>query len=323
MREFLERLITGIIFITVIIGCVIWNQETFGALFLVIVIGCVKEYHDVLDGKGIQKEEPNENQEKDQTTNREQIAGDAHTIKKKKKIVLLYGSNLSKNVWMIINMIYATLVFALFYFISLGKIPLIYLAAVSAFPLSWLIIQMHTCRKRRWLNAVLISMGLFYVALPLSTACFLVFRGEGYEFKYLLALLLFAWANDSFAYVFGNLFKNTKLSEYKLWKRLSPKKTWVGSIGGALGAVAFAFVVHHVFPMIGAKEVAVYHYMALAGIAAIMSTYGDLVESMLKRDLDIKDTGITLPGHGGFLDRFDGLLFAIPSAALYVVVTSI
>ncbi len=290
MKNLRLRLITGILFITVLIGGVIWNEYSFGAVFLLTILLCINEYHNVLDDN---------------------------------KVRLLHGSAIKKKIYKIINLIYAGSIFILFFLIGKGRIPLIYLALVSAFPLSWLVIQMHTNRSGRFANAGLISMGLFYIVLPLSSVCFLVFRGQGYEFKYLLGLLLFAWANDSFAYLFGNIFKNTKLSEYKLWKRISPNKTIIGSIGGGLGALGFAFVVHWLFPIIGANEVAIYHYIALAAIAAVMSTYGDLVESMFKRDLDIKDTANTLPGHGGFLDRFDGLLFAIPAASLYVVAAGI
>ncbi|HZH68129.1 MAG TPA: CDP-archaeol synthase, partial [Chitinophagales bacterium] len=164
------------------------------------------------------------------------------------------------------------------------------------------------------------SMALFYIAIPFSSASFLVFKmgGDIYDFKYLLAILFFAWANDSWAYLTGRFF-----GKHKLFERISPNKTWEGFFGGATVALLFAFLVNFIYNYYNISDIGVYHYLAMSAITVVTSTYGDLAESMIKRNLNIKDTGHVLPGHGGLLDRFDGLIFAIPACSLYIIATGL
>jgi phosphatidate cytidylyltransferase len=125
--------------------------------------------------------------------------------------------------------------------------------------------------------------------------------------------MMFAWSNDSFAYLAGRFF-----GKHKLFERISPKKTWEGFFGGVVGSIFFAYILSILFPMWTGYDVSFLTYAILAVITSITSTYGDLAESMIKRNLQIKDTGTALPGHGGFLDRFDGLIFSLPACTLYL-----
>jgi phosphatidate cytidylyltransferase len=125
--------------------------------------------------------------------------------------------------------------------------------------------------------------------------------------------MMFAWSNDSFAYLAGRFF-----GKHKLFERISPKKTWEGFFGGVAGSIFFAYILSILFPMWTGYDVSFLTYAILAVITSITSTYGDLAESMIKRNLQIKDTGTALPGHGGFLDRFDGLIFSLPACTLYL-----
>ena len=125
-------------------------------------------------------------------------------------------------------------------------------------------------------------------------------------------IILSIWINDTMAYIVGSLIGKTPLSP------ISPKKTWEGTVGGILLAIA---VVGLLFPLIyfGSSSFALFMFIApIAAVAAIVGTYGDLLESKLKRLAGVKDSGQIMPGHGGFLDRFDSLLLATPFVWLYV-----
>ena len=133
---------------------------------------------------------------------------------------------------------------------------------------------------------------------------------------YVLPLVIIAslWINDTMAYIVGSLIGKTQLS------KISPKKTWEGTIGGVILSI---LIVGFLFIQLGKRELT-YPYVnnnlwfIVAGIAAITGTFGDLFESKLKRMAGVKDSGSFMPGHGGFLDRFDSLLFAIPFVWLFL-----
>lgn len=116
------------------------------------------------------------------------------------------------------------------------------------------------------------------------------------------------WASDTGAYLFGR-----KLGSHKLFERHSPKKTWEGFFGGVLTSVLVSFIISLFF-----KEIPFLVWGGMAVLIVSFGTLGDLVESMLKRSLDAKDSGSLLPGHGGLLDRFDGLLIAAPIVYAYL-----
>ena len=125
-----------------------------------------------------------------------------------------------------------------------------------------------------------------------------------------IGLIFSIWINDTMAYVVGSLIGKTPFS------KISPKKTWEGTVGGAILCIAvIALLGYFTVP---ANGYAVIHWIAIAAIAAVAGTAGDLLESKLKRVANVKDSGHIMPGHGGFLDRFDSLLLAIPFVWLYI-----
>lgn len=283
MNELLQRLITGIFFVIILVGGVVWNEYSFMLLFSLITILCIGEYYSITQDK-------------------------------------IYASPEWRTLYKFVNTIFGVMIFALLFLVSSGKIPLIYMSLIAAFPLSWFIIEMYHESDSPFTNVCYNSMALFYIAIPFASTSFLVFQkgGDEYEFKYLLAILFFAWANDSWAFLVGKYF-----GKHKLFLRISPKKTWEGFAGGATAGLVFAFLIHWAYGALNISETALSHYLILAAITVVMSTYGDLAESMIKRNLNIKDSGQSLPGHGGFLDRFDGLIFAIPACSLYIIATGI
>jgi phosphatidate cytidylyltransferase len=126
---------------------------------------------------------------------------------------------------------------------------------------------------------------------------------------YIPCVIIFSiWINDTMAYIVGSLIGKTPLS------KISPKKTWEGTIGGIIMTISLAFLFYHIkYKNSYLDEIVIY-----AAIAAIAGTFGDLLESKLKRMAGVKDSGALMPGHGGFLDRFDSLLLAIPFVWFYV-----
>jgi phosphatidate cytidylyltransferase len=175
-----------------------------------------------------------------------------------------------------------------------------------------------------WAYTMLAQM---YIALPFSTINVLAFRatGDGVVYNYLLPLsvFIFLWTNDTGAYLSGSLF-----GKHKLFPRVSPGKSWEGSIGGGLLVLAMAAAVGFYETSAlhsGAAEVvlSIPQWMGLGLVVVFFGTWGDLVESLFKRTIGIKDSGNILPGHGGMLDRFDSSLMAFPAAVVYLYTLTI
>ena len=167
-------------------------------------------------------------------------------------------------------------------------------------------------------------MSQMYIALPLSCLNILAFRygADGVEYNFLLPLSIFVflWMNDTGAYCTGSL-----LGRHKLFPRVSPGKSWEGSVGGAIIVVLVAVLMSwvdesHLLASFGATEtgLTLAQWIGLGLVVVVFGTLGDLVESLFKRTLGIKDSGNILPGHGGMLDRFDSSLMAIPTSVVYV-----
>jgi phosphatidate cytidylyltransferase len=162
-------------------------------------------------------------------------------------------------------------------------------------------------------HAAYIFLGQTYIALPLALLNMIVFReieGETpvYNSLMILSLFVFLWVNDTGAYLVG-----MALGKHHLFKRISPKKSWEGFAGGLVFTIASAFVFAHFRP-----EIKLCHWIGLSLSVVVFGTWGDLTESLIKRTLGVKDSGCALPGHGGYLDRFDSLLMAVYAMLFYV-----
>ncbi|MEK6547268.1 MAG: phosphatidate cytidylyltransferase [Bacteroidota bacterium] len=152
-------------------------------------------------------------------------------------------------------------------------------------------------------NIAYTFLGIIYVALPFALLTVLAFiKNDTYDPNIVLGCLFLLWASDSGAY-----FAGTKFGKTKLFERVSPKKSWEGSIGGMIAAMLVATIISRYYTNYSA-----FQWYSIGIIIVVAGTYGDLVESLFKRSINIKDSADTIPGHGGFLDRFDGLLLSIP-----------
>lgn len=177
------------------------------------------------------------------------------------------------------------------------------LSIILVFPLFFTLILTELWKKKDHplINISVLVFGIIYVVVPFFLTIDLNLRSDSYM-PSVVGMFILIWTNDSFAYLTGRV-----LGKRKLFERISPKKTWEGTIGGVIMTIVFGFIIG---TYINREETL--FWVVSAMIIAPCSIYGDLLESLFKRSLNIKDSGNILPGHGGILDRFDAALFSIP-----------
>lgn len=276
MNNLIVRALTGIVFVAVLVGGTLFSPITFTVLFAAITGLTVWEF----------------------STNVNRYAG--------------------ASVNRLINTVAAVYLFVAFggfcadYVPSKAFIP--YLISVVYLLISELYLQKPNPLKN-WAYAFASQM---YVALAFALLNVLAFRYDAltnrtlFEPIYPLSIFLFLWTSDTGAYCCGSLLH--KRFPAKLFERISPNKSWVGSIGGGILCLVVAYALWQVAPNL----LTLAQWMGLGITVCVFGTWGDLVESLFKRQLGIKDSGNILPGHGGMLDRFDSSLLAIPAAVLYL-----
>jgi phosphatidate cytidylyltransferase len=194
-------------------------------------------------------------------------------------------------------------IFFLSFFIERGSISYRYYFVF--FPLLSCVYMIKLYKKferKPFTNIAFTFLGIFYIAVPLALLHIAAFENGVYNFEIIFGCLFILWATDTGAYFAGSLF-----GKRKLFERISPKKSWEGVAGGVLLAGVITYGISYFF-----VSLALWQWIGISVIIIIGGVYGDLVESLLKRSIEIKDSGTSLPGHGGFLDRFDGLFISAP-----------
>ncbi|SEQ38559.1 phosphatidate cytidylyltransferase [Neolewinella agarilytica] len=179
----------------------------------------------------------------------------------------------------------------------------------SPFVFTIFIYELYSHSKEPFANIAFMILGLFYIGVPFALVDFIAYDGDSFNSRIVLGLLVLTWVNDTGAYLTGSMIGKTPL-----FPRISPNKTWEGSSGGFITTLVFGYLLSLVF-----TEIPLAQWMGLAVIVAIFGSLGDLVESMLKRSVNVKDSGNLLPGHGGLLDRFDAFIFVVPFATAYLL----
>ena len=167
------------------------------------------------------------------------------------------------------------------------------------------IVQLWNHSEQPFREAAYTMVPMLYAAIPLGLMTWLHIN-----YSALVMVLIMVWMNDNGAYMGGSLY-----GRHKMWARHSPGKTWEGTITGVVITLLVAVFVGPLFN----NAIAWYHWLVLGLICSVIDTLGDLVESMLKRSVGMKDSGSIMPGHGGFLDRFDSLLVATPFVFVYLM----
>ncbi len=276
MKGLLTRASTAFIFVGVMLGGLYGGRESFVILFAVITALCLWEFLGLtLEG----------NKQK-----RDRIRKFLGMILGLTPFILVAALKLN-----LVNSIEGFILFS-----SLVLFPMIFLTFIY---------ELFTGSIHPFTNIAFILLGMIYIGVPFAMLEFIAFDGKLFHANIVFGLLLLTWTNDTSAYLVGS-----QIGKTPLFPRISPKKTWEGSIGGVAITFAIAFLLSRFF-----TELVLHEWMTLAAIVALFGSIGDLVESMLKRSVQIKDSGNLLPGHGGLLDRFDGFIFLIPYATAYLL----
>jgi phosphatidate cytidylyltransferase len=271
MTNIVQRSITGVILLSVIIGSIVFSEYSFLLCIGALLLFTISEFYTIT---------------KTDETLPQNIFGAAIGI-------AIFASSYLFAKHLVDSRVYALL------------IPLFLIS---------FIIELYKKQGNPFQNIAFTLLGILYISLPYSLFNFIVFNhfNAEYSFGLLLCLFAFNWTNDTGAYLFG-----ITLGKHRLFERISPKKSWEGAIGGALSVVGIAFLFAHLLPYISLSN-----WIILGLIVCVFGVFGDLVESLLKRSLNIKDSGTLLPGHGGFLDRFDAVIFSTPAFFAYLYLIS-
>lgn len=275
MSNFNERLLTGIIFVIVLLGSIYQSEIASSILFFVIILLCQREFYSFF---------------KDSDIKPQRIVGILGGLGFFMASVIAFQANLSFNTLFLI-------------------IPLIFLVFV---------IELFRNRTQPIANIGFTILGIIYVSVPFTLLHQISYFNDGafgtdYNYEILIGYFFVLWANDTGAYLVGR-----KLGKTKLFERISPKKTWEGTMGGLFFGLLLGYVNSQIFDGLDTLT-----WMILAFIVVVFGSLGDLVESLFKRSLGIKDSGKILPGHGGVLDRFDGIFISAPMVYTFLKVISI
>jgi phosphatidate cytidylyltransferase len=174
-------------------------------------------------------------------------------------------------------------------------------------------LELYTHSDKPYQNISFAFFSLVYYGLFISSIYFISFEETGVYNPWLVfSIIAMTWTNDTMAYMVGS-----QVGKNKMFPRISPNKTWEGTIGGVLFTVFVAFIFHYFFGLFSPLQ-----WLIIAILIGIFGTVGDLVESMLKRSINVKDTSTLLPGHGGLLDRFDSFTFHLPLTVYFIELSS-
>lgn len=270
--NFVQRTITGVLFVVVLVGGILLSPISFGVLFALITVLAVREFGHLVNNSG--------------------------QVEINRNITGLAG---------------AYLFLALMAFCSQVTDARVFLPYLLLL-LYLMITELYLKKKNPLGNWAFTMLSQLYVALPFALLSVLAFHNDptagsvSYNPVLPLSVFIFLWLSDTGAYCVGSLW-----GKHRLFERISPKKSWEGSIGGGVFAVAASWLLACFFPFLNGWE-----WTGLALTVVVFGTWGDLTESLMKRQLGIKDSGNILPGHGGILDRFDSALMAIPAAVVYL-----
>jgi phosphatidate cytidylyltransferase len=281
-RNLIQRTVTGVLFVGVLVGCILGGFMSFGVLFMLIAVLAVREFCTLVNAQeGVSVNTP-------------------------------------------ICMLAAAALFLCFLYYGLmpGETGIFvpYLVLI----LYLMVSELYKKKPNPIHNWAYALMSQLYVALPFALLSVLAFStgavstdGEltvtGYNPILPLSIFIFTWINDTGAYCSGMLF-----GKHRLFERISPKKSWEGFAGGLVVCLLASMLMYRLFPFLP-----MWAWAGLALTVVVFGTWGDLTESLLKRQLQIKDSGNILPGHGGMLDRFDSSLMAIPAAVVYLYLINI
>lgn len=279
MKKLLTRGLTGAVFVAVMVFAILWSRTWLFNLLLVVTCIALYEYRSVLWENRIR---------------------------------------LPMALYYVISLLVYFLLSAVTRYLPFPHLMLLICCLLLLFPVAALFWRQE--EEQAFQNLGYLFVAVIWIVIPFSLMNFFPLVGTkgmpaGDAFSMgqwlLLAFFLTIWANDTFAYCVGSL-----VGRHPFFERISPKKTWEGTLGGGLLALLLACFYSRFFPQI---PFSLPQWLGFALTVVVFGTLGDLVESLFKRRMGVKDSGSLLPGHGGVLDRFDSALLAVPFALLYVI----
>ncbi len=279
LKNFIVRTLSGIVMFAVLLGATLGSKWSFGALVMLIALGGEWEFYRFAKKAGYSPQRP-----------LGLVAG--ATI-----VAIAFTMMMFINKDSSLPIISVTLMMSMILFVML-LVPLMFIC------------ELYRKSPTPIANIGSTLTGVIYVALPMSLLLFIplmLSRGEWQPWSIIFYIFII-WANDVCAYLFG-----ITMGKHRLFERISPKKSWEGFIGGLLGAMAMGYVAA---TFLDGNFVV---WIGMALIAAVTGVFGDLVESLFKRSVDMKDSGNIIPGHGGWLDRFDALILSAPFVFIYLM----
>ncbi|MBK9335442.1 MAG: phosphatidate cytidylyltransferase [Lewinellaceae bacterium] len=273
-----QRVISATIFVIAMLGGVFGGAKAFYALFALITAGCLWELMGLL------------------------FASEGNYPRLRKVL----GTGLGVLPFLVYGSRHFDLPFQPYWLTDNPNAVLlaVVLLVMPVFLLFILELFLHS--ERPFVNIGHYLLGVVYIGVPFALLITISQGHEGYVPMRVFGLLLLTWTNDTMAYFVGS-----KMGKRPFFSRISPKKTWEGTLGGMVFTFLAAWLLSRWIPDFTIRE-----WLLLAACVSILGTLGDLVESMLKRSIQIKDSGSLMPGHGGLLDRFDSFIFVLPFAWL-------
>lgn len=271
LSNLIQRSVTGIIFVAVLMGSIAYSHISFIILFLIITILGVWEFYG---------------------------------LSKKDRAYPLAVPGLVASI-----ILFLTISLTAYNQVQF-PVKILVVNLLSIFII--FVFELYRKRNNPFVNIAYTLLAPIYIALPLALLNYIAFFGEDkstYSPTIIIGYFIILWASDSGAYLVGSKFGKTKL-----FKRISPKKTWEGTIGGTLFALTGAYVSYILF-----DQLTLANWLIMALIIVVFGNWGDLVESLFKRSINVKDSGNLLPGHGGILDRFDSVFISVPFVFAYLV----
>ncbi|MBK8443644.1 MAG: phosphatidate cytidylyltransferase [Sphingobacteriales bacterium] len=203
-----------------------------------------------------------------------------------------------------------SILYLLIAFVMMEYCDTMYLIYLLPLAFSFFIKELYSLSRSPFNKVSANVSSLLWITVPFAMAIGIAHINGYFDPNILMGVFLLVWVNDSGAYLVGS-----RVGKHKFFERISPKKTWEGVAGGFVSAILCGFILSMIWTQLSRTE-----WLLCAMLSAVFGTIGDLVESLLKRSVQIKDTGSFLPGHGGFLDRFDAFIFAVPFVYTFLYV---
>lgn len=296
LRSFIQRTITAVFLVAIMLWAILYGPHSFAVFFAILVFGILWEFYNLIN-----------------------VSRECHIFRPFHSLggTLLFGC-----AFLSAAHIAPTSIFLLY----LGYMMLMFIS------------RLYTRQENPIRELAFIIMGQVYISCPLAMLSAIAFHTQefpmgtmmkDYSPIFILSLFFFIWINDTGAYLTG-MTCSSLIKTHKLFPRVSPKKTWEGVWGGIIFAMLLGWglsyeTVWHFFGINLHDGIRLSHlqWVGMALVVSIFSTFGDLIESFVKRAVGVKDSGNILPGHGGLWDRFDSLIMAAPAMLIYLAICAL